>query len=268
MEYFVNHQKITYTSQGEARAGDDTVLVQHAVDLTADTSWHSTGYTIAKLFDNALYNVFKDNTRKLLLELWQQAGLTLPAGFLPEQYHRLVTAQEIHLKTVDKTKLIQVERFPVAIRLLEERISAICGKELEVRNPYDGQRVYHFRVIRPNSGDNNPLHRDVWLEDYDDCINLYIPVCGSNPLSSLILAPGSHLWPESAVERTVGGAFINNVRFNVPAVTAIHGDYKFIRPDPLENEVLVFSPYLVHGGAVNLNTDITRISIEVRLWKK
>jgi len=34
------------------------------------------------------------------------------------------------------------------------------------------------------------------------------------------------------------------------------------------NQVLVFSPYLIHGGAVNLNSNETRISIEIRLWKK
>ena len=127
--------------------------------------------------------------------------------------------------------------------------------------------IFHFRVIRPHHRDNNPLHRDVWLEDYDDCINLYIPVAGSNPLSSLIIVPGSHRWPESRVERTTSGSRINGQKFNVPAVTGIRGDYSIARPDPKENEVLIFSPYLIHGGAVNLHPDKTRISIEMRLWQ-
>jgi len=55
---------------------------------------------------------------------------------------------------------------------------------------------------------------------------------------------------------------------NVPAVTSINESFEIIRPDPKDNEVLVFSPYLIHGGSVNLNTDQTRISIELRLWKK
>jgi ectoine hydroxylase-related dioxygenase (phytanoyl-CoA dioxygenase family) len=154
------------------------------------------------------------------------------------------------------------------IEEIEERISAICGVALRARNPYDDQSVFHFRVIRPNSADNNPLHRDVWLEDYAACINLYIPVAGSNARSSLILLPESHYWPESRVQKTVSGAMIGHARFNVPAVTAIEGDYSVMRPDPKENEVLVFSPYLIHGGAVNLNADETRISIEMRLWRK
>ena len=40
-----------------------------------------------------------------------------------------------------------------------------------------------------------------------------------------------------------------------------------VRPPVEENQVLVFSPYLVHGGAVNLNADVTRISLEVRFWR-
>jgi ectoine hydroxylase-related dioxygenase (phytanoyl-CoA dioxygenase family) len=106
------------------------------------------------------------------------------------------------------------------------------------------------------------------LQDYSNCINLYIPVCGSNENSSLIIIPGSHLWSESRVERTVSGALINGVKFNVPAVTNIEGSFEVIRPSPESNEVLVFSPYLIHGGAVNLNKDTTRISIELRLWKR
>jgi ectoine hydroxylase-related dioxygenase (phytanoyl-CoA dioxygenase family) len=80
--------------------------------------------------------------------------------------------------------------------------------------------------------------------------------------------PGSHRWSESRVERTDTGAVLEGIRFNVPAVTAIKGSYTVERPNPRENQVLVFSPYLVHGGAVNLNNDKTRISIEMRLWKK
>jgi ectoine hydroxylase-related dioxygenase (phytanoyl-CoA dioxygenase family) len=111
------------------------------------------------------------------------------------------------------------------------------------------------------------LHRDVWLEDYESCINLYIPIAGSNALSSLILLPESHYWPESRIERTMSGAHINGIKFNVPAVTAIDGDFTIERPDPQENEMLLFSPYLIHGGAINLNTNKTRISIELRLWR-
>jgi ectoine hydroxylase-related dioxygenase (phytanoyl-CoA dioxygenase family) len=37
-----------------------------------------------------------------------------------------------------------------------------------------------------------------------------------------------------------------------------------IRPNPMENQLMIFSPYLIHGCAINNNEDITRMSLEVR----
>lgn len=268
MKYLVGDKWIEYKVEGERSWGPEEVLLQQAVDLTSLTSWKENGFIIEKLFEQPLLNTFQKNTRKLLLTLWRKAGLQLPDDFELDQYHTLIHSWQQHLDAIEFTKLIPVHDFPVAIHLLEERISEICRQKLEVKNPFDHQSVFHFRVIRPNTTDNNPLHRDVWLEDYKDCINLYIPVAGSNELSSLILIPGSHQWQESRIERTNGGAVMNSIKFNVPAVTSIAGNFETIRPAPLEDEVLVFSPYLIHGGAVNLHPSSTRISIEIRLWKK
>lgn len=268
MEYRVNDTTITYDARGEKQWGEESVLLNDAIDLSAHTPWHETGFTIEELFVPSAYTVFSDNTRSLLQRLWTEAGLSIAENFPLDQYHTRTNDFSAHLAAVEKTKLLPVSDFPIPIETLEQRISGICKIPLHVKNPFDGQSVFHFRVIRPNSRDNNPLHRDVWLEDYDDCINLYIPIAGSNERSSLILLPGSHRWPESRIERTASGAEINGVRFNVPAVTAIKGTYEVARPNPALNEVLVFSPYLIHGGAVNLNDRLTRISLEIRLWKR
>jgi hypothetical protein len=269
MHYEINGRRIEYVSEGGVCVGDNTVLSQLDIDLTRATSWHGEGYTIQNLFGSTTGNTtFHEKANALLIQCWRDAGLPVDNSFNPEQYHRLVTTQNVHLQCVDKTKLLSIQQFPLGIQFLEERISFLMGEPLHVRNPFDDQEVFHFRVVRPLSGDNNPLHRDVWLEDYKDCINLYIPVAGSDEHSSLILAPGSHLWPESRIEKTVSGAIINGLRFNVPAVTRISGDYAMIRPNPAPGEVLIFSPYLIHGGAVNLNADRTRISLEVRLWRR
>ncbi len=267
MEYVVNDRTISYNASGERITGESRVLLHHATDLTKLTTWSERGFNVEPCFDEATYQTFRRNTLELLFRCWRNAGLDIPEGFRPEHYHTIVPDLQSHLRAVQETKLLSTRDFPVPIEVVEKRISEICGVTLGALNPFDQQAVFHFRVIRPLSGDNNPLHRDVWLEDYDDCINLYIPVAGSNELSSLILIPGSHHWPESRLERTAQGAVINGLRFNVPAVTAISGAFSCERPDPRDNEVLVFSPYLVHGGAVNFNSDTTRISIELRLWK-
>jgi hypothetical protein len=268
VKYTVNDITLSYEAVGNRGFGTDKVLLKDAVDLTANSSWHDRGFVVKSLFDEKINNAFFEATEYLLKSLWRKSGLQFDDNLPLQEYHKVAKTREQHLGAVDLTKLLDVLNFPLGIQKIEERIGELCGSQLVARNPYDSQAVFHFRVIRPKSGDNNPLHRDVWLEDYADCINLYIPVCGSNERSSLIIVPGSHLWSESRVERTAAGAHINGVKFNVPAVTDIAGNFSCVRPDPVLGEVLVFSPYLLHGGAVNLNDDLTRISMELRLWKK
>jgi hypothetical protein len=268
MKYTVNNVTLEYEAIGQRQWGEPATLLKNDKDITEGTHWAKSGFTIEKLFSESLFTTFQHNTYNLLIEQWKKASLHVPSGLSLSQYHKIAISKEQHLAAVEKTKLIDVNQFPVAIKLLEERISDICKKNLIVKNPFDGLTVFHFRVIRPYQTDNNPLHRDVWLDDYKSCINLYIPIASSNEKSSLVIIPESHQWPESRIERTKAGAEINGVKFNVPAVTAIKGHVEYLRPDPQQNEVLVFSPYLIHGGSLNLNDDSTRISIEVRLWEK
>lgn len=268
MEYTVNNEVISYIAEGNRQWGDEKVLLHDATNLLEKLPGNKQGFVIEKLFPDEEYRKFRAAVHDLVRRMWKSAGIVAPDDFELDQYHALARNSESHFAALEKTRLLQAEIFPGGISKLEARISAICGVPLKAHNPYDGQSIFHFRVVRPNSRDNNPLHRDVWLEDFDDCINLYIPVAGSSKLSSLIIIPESHYWPESRVERTIHGAIINGTKFNVPAVTSIQGPYNMVRPDPHENEVLVFSPYLIHGGSVNLDSNKTRVSIEIRLWRK
>lgn len=268
MEYHLNQKKIIYYTEGPKTSGGEKILLHEAIDLTSGKPWGKNGYTVNQLFDKAAFENFEEKTKQLLLSLWDKSGLSVPHDFHLDQYHTLAINQNLHLSAVEKTKLLSVSDFPVPILQIERRISEICETSLVAKNPFDNQSIFHFRVVRPNSNDNNPLHRDVWLEDYANCINVYIPVAGSNEHSSLTIIPGSHHWPENKIERTMEGAVIEGTKFNVPAVTKINGECEIVRPNPRRNEVLVFSPYLIHGGAVNLNPNQTRISIELRLWKK
>lgn len=268
MKYFVNGRAIEYHSEGKVVRESDVVLLNDAVDLTSGTSWHDRGLTIEPLMDSLEFPQFMDQLSSLLRDRWRRASLDFPSDLPLDQYHTIATDPKLHHAAIGQTKLLATGDFPFGITWLERRIGEICKHQLVAKNPFDNQSIFHFRVIRPEQNDNNPLHRDVWLDDFDDCINLYIPICGSDKNSSLILVPGSHLWPESRIEKTVEGAVINGLKFNVPAVTHIHGAFEAVRPNPGLNEVLVFSPYLIHGGAINLNPDTTRISIELRLWKK
>ena len=268
MEYWIGKTKLEYRVENQVKRGEDITLLDTADDLTKKTQWSKPGFSIEPLFDNKTFSAFRDNTYNLLTDLWRKADLEIPDLISLTDYHKVATTREKHLRAVEHTKLLDTIQFPIPIHILEDRISGIIGDPVMVSNPFDNQSVFHFRVIRPNSYDNNPLHRDVWLPDYKDCINLYIPVSGSNEKSSLVISPGSHYWPESNLEKTIDGARINGIRYNVPAVSKILCQKEFVRPNPKENEVLIFSPYLIHGGSINLNKNLTRISIEVRLWRK
>jgi ectoine hydroxylase-related dioxygenase (phytanoyl-CoA dioxygenase family) len=122
-------------------------------------------------------------------------------------------------------------------------------------------------VVRPRSRDNNPPHRDVWLDRLRHAVNIYVPLAGSSSRSSLPVVTGSHRWAESDIERTLDGARVNGVTFTVPSVVDATYPLTLTRPDPQANQVLVFSPYLIHGGAFNQQPDRTRVSLEMRFWR-
>ncbi|MBC6611063.1 hypothetical protein H8B15_09020 [Hymenobacter sp. BT507] len=93
-----------------------------------------------------------------------------------------------------------------------------------------------------------------------DSCRKYFLVGSSTTDSSLTLAP------ESRTERTSGGAIYNGTTYSVPALNGANEPLELVRPNPGPDEVLLFSPYLLHGGALNLNADATRISLEMRFW--
>src|SRR5688572_1548539 len=97
MEYTVNGTKISYEALGEKAWGDDNIPLQHAVDLTASTSWHSKGFTIESFIDAKSFDLFQQQTRALLLDCWKKAGLAPAHDIRLDQYHTLVKNFNEHL---------------------------------------------------------------------------------------------------------------------------------------------------------------------------
>lgn len=126
-----------------------------------------------------------------------------------------------------------------------------------------------FRICRPREiGDNdfNPCHRDVYLDFYRNIVNIYLPVVGSNSNSSLKIQPGSHKWNENETMVTKGGAFFKHTdkKYSVDAIVASKKPLEMVHPNPEINQIMLFSPYLIHGCSDNANENETRISLEVR----
>lgn len=268
MQVRINQQDFTYNVQGEPGLTDGRVLLAADDDLTAGTAWAAAGYTVANFLPPAEQAALREGLAQLVRQALADAGRPVPADFDVAHYHRVVGDDKaLHLAVVNRTKEFrQAEALPLPAALLEQRVSELCGRPVQALNPWDGERFFHLRLIRPGRADNNPLHRDVWLPDYRNCVNIYVPVAGSTAQSSLTLVPGSHHWPENRTLRTAGGAVSNGVTFTVPGVLGSAEPLDIIRPNPAPSEVLLFSPYLLHGGAVNLNEDETRISLEMRFW--
>ena len=259
--YFHIRGERAFGKEADPRAGHD--------DLTSTTAWAEQGYCVAPWLDEPGSSKFEQGVEKLFSTFLHRVGITVGTTFDLARYHAYTQHNDAwHLAVVNQAKLLSTSHFPGGVQQVEQRVSELCQVPVQAVNPHNGEQVFHFRIVRPQKNDNNPFHRDVWLEEYHDAINIYVPLAGSNESSSLTLVPGSHRWSEATVERTRGGAKVNGVQYNVPAVTASRRPLEPIRPNPARNEVLIFSPYLLHGGAVNLNEDLTRISLEMRFWRK
>lgn len=129
-------------------------------------------------------------------------------------------------------------------------------------------KKFWIRIVRPNKKDNNPPHRDSHLRYFliKDNVNIYLPLAGSNENSSLPLIPKSHLDTENLCIVSKSPCYVNGVKFIAPCIVDRVGGLDMITPNPKEGEVMIFTPNIVHGGGINNNDDITRVSLEMRFF--
>ena len=250
----LNGQRVAYQVEGAAKS-------------TARAAWAKVGYAVVPGLPAPIQQMLQAGLAELLRGALRAAGCSVAPDFDITHYHHAVGDDPAcHLAVIAQTKSYDLSRLSIAPALLEGLVSAACGQPVRAHNPHAREAVFHLRIVRPNWADQNPLHRDAWLPRYHDALNIYLPVAGSTARSSLTLVPGSHHWPENTVERTEGGAIYHGVLYTVPGVLRPVRPLQIIRPNPGPDEVLVFSPYLLHGAAANLNDDATRISLEMRFW--
>ena len=184
-------------------------------------------------------------------------------------YHNEITDEEhkniLNSMPYKKNMYEDVKDFCI---YLENYISDVLKEPIKIFND-----DLWFRICRPTkvcNNDFNPCHRDVYLDFYRNTVNIYLPVIGSTHNSSLKIQPGSHKWPESETIVTTGGAFFKstNKKYSVDAIVASKQPLDMLRPNPNEEQLMLFSPYLIHGCADNNNENTTRISLEVRFIRK
>jgi hypothetical protein len=268
VEYWIDDQRVSFQIDGSTEKGPAAVLLESDDNIIRDSGWDDIGYCVAPFLTEPLRRQMCDGFTTLIRTEVETAGVRVDNGFRLDRYHRYVSDEQ-HAAIIKRTRIgFERNQFPINLDLVIQRISEICRAELTINGPKYTGRPFFLRIVRPNKlQDNNPPHRDVWLDRLRDGVNIYVPVAGSNELSSLPVLPGSHKWSEDEIERSVDGARIEGLSYTVPTVTRARLPLTMTRPNPQQAEVLVFSPYLIHGGAVNMNDDLTRVSLEMRLWR-
>jgi hypothetical protein len=263
-------ERVTFDVEGETSWGEPGVLLDRDDNLIAGRPWAGAGFTVEPFLAPSDYERLVAGVRALLVRRMAAAGLVAPDDFTMEQYHEVVATDAAHKAVSDQGPWCYgLNDLPVPVEAVSGRISEILGIRVSTTPPHaEFPEHFCFRVVRPHSRDNNPPHRDVWLDRLRHAVNIYVPLAGSSSRSSLPLVRGSHRWPESEIERTVAGARVNGMVYTVPSVVGAAHPLVLERPDPGPNEVLVFSPYLIHGGAYNQQPDRTRVSLEMRFWRQ
>lgn len=262
-------EQVTFTVEGEAAFGAPHVLLDGDDDLIAGRPWAADGFTVAPFLRPEEFARLAEGIRLTLRARITAAGLPVPADFALERYHEVVTSDEAHAAvSAHGSWCLPVGELGVPVEVIDQRVSELLGVRVSTAPPHaEFPEHFCYRVVRPRSRDNNPPHRDVWLDRLRHAVNIYVPLAGSSGRSSLPLVRGSHRWQESEIERTAQGATVNGMTFTVPSVVGAAYPLVLERPNPQPNEVLVFTPYLIHGGAFNQQSDRTRVSLEMRFWR-
>lgn len=252
---YVNYPELL----NDGKWGDDKVIIEGDTNLFTNTLFDNLGYCNIDVINNneLLQNIIKV---KIYDETKRNFELEKYHNFINENEHTIIL-NKMPYKTNENEEIFKYSKY------LESVVSDVLKEDVKIFND-----DLWFRICRPTSifpNDFNPCHKDIYLDFYRNLVNIYVPVVGSNEMSSLNIQPGSHKWNENVTFVTSGGAFFKSInkKYSVDAIVASKIPLQMTRPNPLNSQMLLFSPYLIHGCANNDNVDATRISLEVRFIK-
>lgn len=264
---YIDKKTFEFNVEGEFFWGEKSLLFKKENSIISKMIWKDDGFTIVKAFFEDEFLKLKESVRNNIVRAIQLSGLDCDEkSFTLDKYHEIVNTNELHNSVINITRNLENCDFDFNIDLLVERFGEILGYKLTAWIEELAKSHIQIRISRPNSLDINPPHRDGYLSYWEDIINVWIPIEGCNKYSSLPVLPGSHLIRENEILRTKSkGATINGNIYYVPCILETKkGILKMIRPNPMQGEALIFTPFLIHGAAINTNKNITRVSLELR----
>lgn len=266
----IDHKSFEFDVEGKFYWGKAETLFQMEDNLISKTSWREEGFTIFSLFSADEFDRLTHSiTRNIQAALTDQS-IPFDANFTLERYHHYVKTDEEHHHVINITRDLTVENLDLNLDHVCTQLASHLGYQLTDWIEELQRSFVIIRINRPNSLDINPPHRDGYLSYWGDTLNMWIPIAGCTEASSLPVLPKSHLFPESELYMTKAkGATINGNTYYVPCILKHRtGNLKMLRPNPKGGEALLFTPFLIHGAAFNANTDMTRISLELRFARK
>jgi len=265
----IDNQAFSFEVEGIFSWGEDQKLFVEKDNVISKTAWTQRGYGVVDAFTAEEFDALHKSVTQNILKAIKANGVAVDeATFRLEDYHKIVTDDKDHLGVIDITRNLTNEDVDFDIELLVARFGKELGYKLTSWVEELQKSHIQIRINRPSSLDINPPHKDGYLSYWEDIVNVWIPVAGCNEQTSLPVAPGSHLLSEKDIYRTESkGATINGNTYYVPCILkTAQGDLEMVRPNPKQGEALLFSPFLIHGAAVN-RSEQTRVSIELRFPK-
>lgn len=266
-EAMVDGVPVPFLVEGRVERGSGPCLLTPDSDPLTRAPWHDAGYGVAPFLDTADHDVLVSGIETRVASWLREAGVRDLRGFTLESYHRFAQrAPEAH-EAVQERITMPLAELPIDAGLVAARIREACGAPDDPRLASSPQDYALVRIVRPSSNDHLAPHRDFYttIEGRKFVVNAFIPIAGCDQRTSLPVIPGSHFWAESELRKTAPGARCNGHVLPVPVITGAARGLNFIRPNPGTNQILVFSPHLIHGAGANLRADMTRVSLEIRL---
>lgn len=265
----IDNKLFEFEVEGDFFWGRPELLYPLKNNILSNVPWERQGYACVDALNNFEISRLKQSVKDLVRQAILSNKIEIDTNFELRDYHKYVTTDQEHGGVISITRSLQVSDFDFNIEDLADRFGKILGWPLTSWVEELNKSHVQIRISRPNSLDINPPHRDGYLSYWADIVNVWLPIEGCNNKSSLPVFPGSHLIYEDEILRTESkGAMINGNVYYVPCIIETKkGPITMIRPNPKEGQALLFSPYLIHGAAVNQNRDITRVSLELRFPK-
>lgn len=275
----INNKEFNFPTESapEFKTGNDEILSGEGTDITYGQPWYQKGYTTVKFISDDEFTALRKGLTDCVKNIIERELGVNAEGFELTNYHKFVTTNEDHMKVVSVTRDLYPEDFNFPILNVIKNFEKFIGFGLSDINPKDQQQLHIIiRINRPGSNDFNPPHKDIYeavdgsvdgTEYIPQFVNIWIPIVGVTEKSSLPVVESSHLIPESQILRTREGAKIATNKYRVRMVKEWAGSNELTRAKVDYGDALFFSSHLVHGLAINEETDQTRVSLEYRLFK-